>query len=313
MSDFGFVFPGQGSQQPGMLSDLADKFPIIQQTFQEAGDVLGKNLWAITQDNPNNELNDTAITQPVLMAASVAIWRLWGMQGGASPALLSGHSLGEYSALVCAEAISFSDAIKLVHRRGLYMQEAIPAGVGKMTAILGLDAVSIEAACSEAEPHGLVSVANYNSPGQIVIAGEAQAVDQASALCSEAGAKRIIELNVSVPSHCELMKPAADKLKHDLDTTQFQTPRIPIIQNVDAARSESASEIKERLINQLFKPVLWVQCLEVLRQGGCTSLIECGPGKILSGLTKRSEPTISSFSTHDSSSIAIALENFQSD
>ena len=311
MSDFGFVFPGQGSQQPGMLSDLADVFPIIQQTFEEASDVLGKNLWVITQDNPSNQLNDTSITQPVLMAASVAIWRLWHMQGGANPALLSGHSLGEYSALVCAEAISFSDAIKLVHRRGLYMQQAIPAGVGKMAAIIGLDADPIEAACTQAERHGVVSVANYNSPGQIVIAGDAQAVDKASALCSKAGAKRIVELNVSVPSHCKLMKPAADKLRHVLDTTRFQTPRIPIVQNVDAERSETANEIKERLLNQLFNPVLWTQCLAALRKAGCTSLIECGPGKILSGLTKRSEPTISSFVTHDPNSILIALENFQ--
>ncbi|MDG2118872.1 MAG: ACP S-malonyltransferase [Gammaproteobacteria bacterium] len=313
MSDFGFVFPGQGSQHPGMLSDLANKYPIIQQTFIEASDVLGKNLWTIAQDNPNNELNDTSITQPVLMTASVAIWRLWQMQGGLNPALLSGHSLGEYSALVCAEAISFSDAIKLVHQRGLYMQEAVPAGVGKMAAILGLDAVSIETACNQSEQYGVASIANYNSPGQIVIAGDAQAVDKASALCTEAGAKRIVELNVSVPSHCELMKPAADKLKHILDTTLFQTPRIPIVQNVDAERSDSASAIKDRLINQLFKPVLWIQCLAVLRQAGCTSLVECGPGKILSGLTKRSEPTISSLPTHDLTSISIALAHCQDD
>jgi [acyl-carrier-protein] S-malonyltransferase len=191
------------------------------------------------------------------------------------------------------------------------MQQAIPAGVGKMAAIIGLDADPIEAACTQAERHGVVSVANYNSPGQIVIAGDAQAVDKASALCSEAGAKRIVELNVSVPSHCKLMKPAADKLRHVLDATIFQKPRIPIVQNVDAERSETANEIKERLLNQLLNPVLWTQCLAALRKAGCVSLIECGPGKILSGLTKRSEPNISSFVTHDPNSILIALENFQ--
>ena len=312
MSGFGFVFPGQGSQQPGMLSDLATIFPIIRQVFEEASDALEKNLWVIAQDNPDNELNDTSITQPVLMAASVAIWRLWHSQGGANPTLLSGHSLGEYSALVCAETVAFSDAIKLVHQRGLFMQGAIPAGVGKMAAIISLDVETVEAACSQAERHGVVSVANYNSPGQLVIAGDARAVDEASKLCAEAGAKRVIELNVSVPSHCKLMEPAADKLKHVLDTITFQTPRIPIVQNVDAAISDSANEIKDRLVNQLFKPVRWTQCLAVLRQESCTSLVECGPGKVLSGLTKRSEPSISSFATHDPDSISIALENFQS-
>ena len=312
MSGFGFVFPGQGSQQPGMLSDLAIKFPIIQQVFEEASDALGKNLWAIAQKNPNNELNDTSITQPVLMAASVAIWRLWRSQGGANPTLLSGHSLGEYSALVCAEAVAFSDAIKLVHQRGLFMQGAIPVGVGKMTAILSLDVESVEAACSQVENNGVVSVANYNSPSQIVIAGDADAVDEASKLCSEAGAKRVVELNVSVPSHCNLMEPAADELKNVLDTIAFQTPRIPIVQNVDAGISDSADEIKERLISQLFNPVRWTQCLMVLREEGCTSLVECGPGKVLSGLTKRSEPSISSYVTHDPNSISVALENFQS-
>ena len=312
MQKFGFVFPGQGSQKLGMLSELAASAEIVEQTFTEASAALDIDLWEVAQTDPNNRLDQTEITQPALLTASVAIWRLWQAKTAAKPSILAGHSLGEYSALVCAEVLQFEDAVKLVHQRGQFMQSAISAGSGKMAAIVGLDNYKINELCEQAAEDQVVSAANFNSPGQTVIAGDVAAVERAMALCKDAGAKRALPLNVSVPSHCKLMEPAADELKNVLDTIAFQTPRIPIVQNVDAGISDSADEIKERLISQLFNPVRWTQCLMVLREEGCTSLVECGPGKVLSGLTKRSEPSISSYVTHDPNSISVALENFQS-
>lgn len=282
-----FVFPGQGSQAVGMLSDVAEKFPQIKATFDEASAVLGTDLWQLVQEGPAEVLNRTDMTQPALLAASVALWRVWNEQGGATPAYLSGHSLGEYSALVCAGALAFEDAVRLVNKRGLFMQSAVPAGEGAMAAIIGLDDEAIEAACEQAGQGEVVSAVNYNSPGQVVIAGQTEAVNRAIELCKEAGAKRAMPLPVSVPSHCELMKPAAEQLAAELDTITINTPSIPVVQNVTAGIAADADAIKDNLVQQLYRPVLWVDCVNFMSGNGVERMLECGPGKVLSGLNKR--------------------------
>lgn len=282
-----FVFPGQGSQAVGMLSDVAEKFPQIKATFDEASAVLGTDLWQLVQEGPAEVLNRTDMTQPTLLAASVALWRVWNEQGGATPAYLSGHSLGEYSALVCAGALAFEDAVRLVNKRGLFMQSAVPAGEGAMAAIIGLDDEAIEAACEQAGQGEVVSAVNYNSPGQVVIAGQTEAVNRAIELCKEAGAKRAMPLPVSVPSHCELMKPAAEQLAAELDTITINTPSIPVVQNVTAGIAADADAIKDNLVQQLYRPVLWVDCVNFMSSNGVERMLECGPGKVLSGLNKR--------------------------
>ncbi len=282
-----FVFPGQGSQSVGMLADVAEKFPEIKVTFDEASEVLGVDLWALIQEGPAEVLNRTDMTQPALLAASVALWRVWSKQGGASPAFMSGHSLGEYSALVCAGALEFKDAVKLVNKRGLFMQAAVPAGKGAMAAIIGLDDAAIETACAQAEQGEVVSAVNYNSPGQVVIAGQTDAVNRAIDLCKEAGAKRALPLPVSVPSHCALMKPAADQLAAELETITIKAPVIPVVQNVTAAVTTDPETIKANLVQQLYRPVLWVDCVNFMAGNGIERMLECGPGKVLSGLNKR--------------------------
>ena len=282
-----FVFPGQGSQAVGMLANVAEQFPQIKATFDEASEVLGTDLWQLVQEGPAEVLNRTDMTQPVLLAASVALWRVWNEQGGAAPAYMSGHSLGEYSALVCAGALAFKDAVKLVNKRGQFMQAAVPAGEGAMAAIIGLDDAAIEAACAQAEQGGVVSAVNYNSPGQVVIAGQTDAVNRAIDLCKEAGAKRALPLPVSVPSHCALMKPAAEQLAAELETITINMPAIPVVQNVTAAIAADAAEIKANLVQQLYRPVLWVDCVNFMAGNGVERLLECGPGKVLSGLNKR--------------------------
>ncbi|MCV6612614.1 MAG: ACP S-malonyltransferase [Amphritea sp.] len=282
-----FVFPGQGSQHLGMLAELAAEHAIIQETFAEASEVLGYDLWALTQDGPEADLNQTDRTQPALLTAGVALWRLWLQQGGAKPALMAGHSLGEYTALVCAGAIEFKDAVNLVKLRGEFMQQAVPAGTGAMAAILGLADDAIQAACEAAAQGEVVSPVNFNCPGQVVIAGNKEAVERAIEGCKEAGAKRAIPLPVSVPSHCVLMKPAAEQMAEQLKSINVQMPEIPVIQNFTAKTAASADELIENLLAQLYSPVLWTNSVESMVAQGIESTVECGPGKVLSGLNKK--------------------------
>lgn len=284
---FAFVFPGQGSQQVGMLAELAAENPIIQNTFAEASAVLGYDLWELVKNGPEADLNQTDRTQPALLVAGVALWRLWLEKGGMKPAMMAGHSLGEYTALVCSGAIEFSDAVTLVRLRGEYMQQAVPAGAGAMAAILGLADDAILISCEAAQQGQVVSPVNYNCPGQVVIAGEKDAVERAIVACKEAGAKRAIPLPVSVPSHCSLMKPAADKLANALANITISMPEIPVIQNVSAAEPETVEQLASNLLAQLYSPVLWTDSVQAMVDQGIEVTIECGPGKVLSGLNKK--------------------------
>jgi len=307
MQKFGFVFPGQGSQKLGMLGDLAKDHPVIEQTFAEASEVLGIDLWDVAQYDNANNLDQTQITQPVLLSSSIAIWRLWDQQQADKPSILAGHSLGEYSALVCAGVIGFADAVKLVHQRGQFMQSAVTAGTGKMAAIIGLDNYKIIEICEQAAEQQIVSAANFNSTGQTVIAGDADAVERAMALCKEAGAKRALPLNVSVPSHCALMKPAAELLEGELDKITFNSAVIPVVQNATAQINSDPQEIKDNLIKQLYAPVLWVDSIQLMHKAGVPKIIECGPGKVLCGLIRRIESDLSCFGSDDSQSLSSAI------
>ncbi|OCG00993.1 malonyl CoA-acyl carrier protein transacylase [Gilliamella sp. wkB195] len=309
MTKFAMVFPGQGSQAVGMLKDLAENYPIVKSTFDEASQVLGYDLWALVQDGPAEELNKTWQTQPALLASSVAIYRVWQSINGAQPEFMAGHSLGEYSALVCAGVIDFKDAIKLVELRGKLMQEAVPSGTGAMFAIIGLDNDSIRKACDEAAQGQVVAPVNFNSPGQVVIAGNKEAVERAGALCKEAGAKRALPLAVSVPSHCALMKPAADKLAVALNNITFYAPKFAVINNVDVKVETSADKIKTALIAQLYSPVRWTETVEDMAKQGVTMLVEIGPGKVLTGLTKRIVDSLSAYAVNDKASLDVAIEN----
>jgi len=302
-----FVFPGQGSQQVGMLAELAETHPVIKNTFAEASEVLGYDLWDLVQNGPEEDLNQTDKTQPALLASGVALWRLWQEQNGAVPSVVAGHSLGEYTALVCAGAISFADGVNLVKLRGEFMQQAVPAGTGAMAAILGLADDAIEQACKAAEQGDVVSPVNYNCPGQIVIAGEKDAVDRAIANCKEAGAKRAIPLPVSVPSHCALMKPAADKMAAELAKIEIKMPEIDVVQNVTAAIPSSVDELKENLLAQLYSPVLWTKTIQGLVDQGLEATVECGPGKVLSGLNKKVHKPLSVVAINDAAGLEKAL------
>ncbi|ORT50337.1 malonyl CoA-ACP transacylase [Vibrio sp. qd031] len=306
MSNFAIVFPGQGSQTVGMLAELGEQFDVVKQTFAEASEVLGYDLWALVQDGPAEDLNETHRTQPALLASSVAIWRVWQEQGLATPAVIAGHSLGEYSALVCAGVIDFKQAIKLVELRGQLMQEAVPAGVGAMYAIIGLDDESIAKACEDAAQGEVVSPVNYNSPGQVVIAGNKAAVERAGALCKEAGAKRALPLPVSVPSHCALMKPAADKLAVALEAIEFNAPQLDVINNVDVAVETDPAKIKSALVRQLYSPVRWTEGVTKMHEQGVEKLLELGPGKVLTGLTKRIVKALTAAAVNDSASLDAA-------
>ncbi|MBX9385659.1 ACP S-malonyltransferase, partial [Serratia marcescens] len=287
MTQFAFVFPGQGSQTVGMLAELAAQFPIVEETFGEASSALGYDLWQLVQQGPAEELNKTWQTQPALLAASMAIFRVWQQQGGKAPALMAGHSLGEYSALVCAGVLDFKAAIRLVELRGKLMQEAVPEGTGAMYAIIGLDNDAIAKACEESAQGQVVSPVNFNSPGQVVIAGNKEAVERAGAACKAAGAKRALPLPVSVPSHCALMKPAADKLAVALQDITFNAPQVPVVNNVDVRTENDPEAIRSALVRQLYSPVRWTESVEFIAAQGVTSLLEVGPGKVLTGLTKR--------------------------
>lgn len=306
MSNFAIVFPGQGSQAVGMLAELGEQHEVVTQTFAEASDALGYDLWSLVQNGPAEDLNQTFRTQPALLATSVALWRVWQEQGLAQPSVLAGHSLGEYSALVCAGVIDFKEAIKLVELRGQLMQEAVPAGIGAMYAIIGLDNDSIAKACEDAAQGEVVSPVNFNSPGQVVIAGNKDAVERAGALCKEAGAKRALPLPVSVPSHCALMKPAADKLAVALENIEFNTPTLPVINNVDVIAETDPAKIKDALVRQLYGPVRWTEVVENMAEQGVETLYEVGPGKVLTGLTKRIVKSLSAAAVNDAASLEAA-------
>lgn len=308
MSQFAIVFPGQGSQSVGMLAELASEFPVVKETFDEASEALGYDLWNLVQEGPDSELNKTWQTQPALLAASVAIWRVWQQKGGKAPTVLAGHSLGEYSALVCAGVLDFKDAIRLVELRGKLMQDAVPEGTGAMYAIIGLDNESIAKACEESSQGQIVSPVNFNSPGQVVIAGNKEAVERAGAACKAAGAKRALPLSVSVPSHCALMKPAADKLAETLKSMTFKTPLINVINNVDVKSETDGDAIRDALVRQLYNPVRWTETVEQMAAENVVYLLEMGPGKVLTGLTKRIVDTLSAAAVNDPTNLQSALE-----
>lgn len=295
-ASFAFVFPGQGSQSLGMLADIGAQHSQIRDTFAEASDALGYDIWSLVQQGPEEQLNQTDKTQPAILTASIALWRLWEARGGVRPSYVAGHSLGEYSALVAANALAFTDAVRLVERRGQLMQEAVPAGEGAMAAILGLEDADIVNACAEAAQGDVVSAVNYNAPGQVVIAGNAAAVMRAVELCKARGAKRAVPLPVSVPSHCELMRPAAERFAEAVNAIQWQQPSIPVVQNVNAGVSADLAALKQNLLAQLYSPVRWVESVQLLADKGVTQLVECGPGKVLAGLNKRCVKGIETYS-----------------
>lgn len=302
-----FVFPGQGSQAVGMLAELATAHAEVKATFDEASAGAGRDLWALSQQGPEEELNRTENTQPALLAASVAAWRVWQSMNGAMPAMLSGHSLGEYSALVCAGALSLHDAAGLVAERGRLMQQAVPAGVGAMAAIIGGDDDQIAQVCADVAQGEIVAPANFNSPGQLVIAGHAAAVDRAIARLAELGVKKAIRLAVSVPSHSMLMREAADRLGERMGAVAWSEPRIPVVQNADAQVHQGVDAIREALQRQLYLPVRWTQCVQALGAAGITRVVECGPGKVLSGLVKRIDKAIEARPIGTSDDLAAAL------
>jgi [acyl-carrier-protein] S-malonyltransferase len=290
-----------------MLSDLATAYPVVGQTFQEASDALGYDLWSVVQNGPDTELNQTHITQPALLAAGIAVWRVWQEKGGAKPAVMAGHSLGEYTALVAAGALNFADGIALVAERGKYMQEAVPAGEGAMAAILGLDDDKVREICETAAQGEVVSAVNFNSPGQVVIAGATAAVDRACDLAKEVGAKRALKLAVSAPSHCALMQPAADRLAEKLAGIEISSPAIPVINNVDVATATDADAIRDALVRQLHSPVRWVETVQKMAADGVEQLIECGPGKVLVGLNKRIDKSMVASAIFDTATLDVAL------
>ncbi|WP_444890155.1 ACP S-malonyltransferase [Microbulbifer sp. DLAB2-AA] len=282
-----FVFPGQGSQKIGMLSEIAQEAPGIQSTFAEASEVLGYDLWDLCQNGEQEAINLTQRTQPLLLASSVALYRHWRARGGAMPARMAGHSLGEWSALVCSGVLAFKDAVHLVRERGRLMQEAVPVGTGAMAAVIGLDDGVVGELCAKAAQGEVVAAVNYNSPGQIVIAGNGAAVERAIDACKAAGAKRAMPLPVSAPFHTELMRPAAEKLAPQIEAAEFSAPQIPVVHNVHAETESDPAKIKALMIEQIYSPVRWTACAQKLINDGASQLVECGPGKVLAGLIKR--------------------------
>ncbi|WP_458526384.1 ACP S-malonyltransferase [Onishia taeanensis] len=302
------VFPGQGSQQVGMMRELAERYSVVRTTFEEASDALGYDLWHVVQEGPAETLDATACTQPALLTASVAIWRVWQELEGPRPGAMAGHSLGEYSAMVCAGVLPFAEGVRLVKLRGEAMQEAVPVGTGGMAAILGLADEAVEQACREAAQGEVVAAVNYNAPGQVVIAGGKAAVERAIALCQQAGAKRALPLPVSVPSHCDLMRPAADRLASAMADIDMRPPRYTVMQNVDAQAHADVDTLRTRLVEQLYQPVRWTSCIETMAGQGAEVFIECGPGKVLTGLGKRINRSIKGLAVNDPDSLESALE-----
>lgn len=311
MSDnnLAFVFPGQGSQKVGMLAAAHQRFDAVKETFAEASDVLGYDMWDLIQNGEQEALNLTETTQPVLLTSSVALWRAWLARGGAQPAVMAGHSLGEFSALVCAGALTFSDAVTLVKQRGAFMQAAVPVGVGAMAAIIGLDDEAINSICEKtsAGPDGIVAAVNFNSPGQVVIAGHAGTVELAIAALKEAGAKRALPLPVSAPFHTELMKPAGAKLAEAISGIEVSTPAIPVVHNVHAQTETDPEKIAALLVEQISSPVQWTGCVQAMINLGAQQMVECGPGKVLSGLNRRIDSSLAGFSIENPESLDKSL------
>ncbi|MGA9851555.1 MAG: ACP S-malonyltransferase [Gammaproteobacteria bacterium] len=303
---FAMVFPGQGSQVVGMLMAFSE-YPEIKQSFGEASKVLDYDLWALTQQGPDDRLNATERTQPALLTAGVALWRVWQGRHGSIPAYMAGHSLGEYTALVCSGVIEFKTAVKLVEFRGQAMQQAVPPGIGTMAAILGLEDGAVRNACAEAAHGQVVEAVNFNAPGQVVIAGSKAAVERAIEACLARGAKRAIALPVSVPSHCALMKPAAEQLAAWLTGIKLARPAIPVIHNVDVTTHTEPDAIKRVLKDQLHNPVRWVETIQFLAHQGVTRFVELGPGRVLAGLIKRIDKSLETYSVYDPQTLEAAL------
>ncbi len=280
-----FVFPGQGAQRVGMGSDFLETDTAVRERFEEANDALGFDLARIVLEGPASRLVETEVTQPALLTVGVALWQVWRARGGAMPALMAGHSLGEYTAFTAAGSIAFADAVRLVNARGRFMQEAVPVGEGAMAAILGLDDDAVAACCEQVD--GVAQPANLNAPGQVVISGSATAVKAAAAACSEAGARRAVMLDVSAPFHCRLMRPAADRFRAVLDAVDFRAPDVPVVHNLDATMSTDAATIRQKLMRQIYSPVRWTDCVTTIRSHGVDRLLECGPGNVLAGLARR--------------------------
>lgn len=310
-SSLAFVFPGQGSQKIGMLADIAAQYDVIKQTFHEASDALGYDMWDLVQNGQQEEINLTEKTQPILLTASVALWRLWQAQGGAQPSVMAGHSLGEFTALVCAQSLAFADAVRLVRARGQFMQTAVPVGVGAMAAIIGLDDEIINQICLEAAQGECVQAVNYNSPGQVVIAGKAEAVERAIEKLKAAGAKRALPLPVSAPFHTDLMRPAGEKLAQALQDIAIARPVVPVVHNVHAQTEEAPEKIRALLIEQIYSPVKWVACVQTMLEKGIETTVECGPGKVLSGLNKRIHKSLNCVAIEDKQAFLDALANIK--
>jgi len=302
------VFPGQGSQKVGMLAGYADS-ELLQTTFAEASEVLGYDAWEAVKEGPQEKLNLTEITQPLLLTSSIFLWRTWKEKNGSTPAYMAGHSLGEWTALVASGAVDFQDAIALVRLRGRYMQEAVSPGEGAMAAIIGLEDKIVENICREVSDEGVVAPVNYNSPGQLVIAGSAKAVSVAIAACKEASAKKAMQLAVSAPFHTSLMKPAADRLSGEINTTLFRAPKIPVVHNISAKTETDPENIKKIMVDQISNPVRWVSCIRFMLANGIEQMVECGPGKVLCGLNRRIDKGISSFATELPGVLASTLES----
>ena len=301
-----FVFPGQGSQSVGMLNALADAHPIVKETFAEASVALGYDLWTIVANGPEDKLNQTEITQPAMLTAGIAVWRVWQAGGGMPPVVMAGHSLGEYTALCAASAIEFKDAVRLVADRGRFMQEAVPAGQGGMAAIIGLDDVQVQTLCTQAAQGEVLSPVNFNSPGQVVIAGNAAAVARAVEQAKGAGAKLAKLLPVSVPSHCALMHPAAERMRARLLQMKIETPRIPVLHNAQVRAEKDADAIRAALVSQVESPVRWVEIVQTMAADGVDKLIECGPGRVLTGLNKRINKQTQTLPVYDPETMQLA-------
>lgn len=301
-------FPGQGSQSVGMLATLAVAYPGVRQTFEEASDALGRDLWQLVSQGPQDDLDRTENTQPAMLAAGIAVWRIWRQSGGSPATLMAGHSLGEYAALVAADAIPFADAMRLAAARASFMQEAVPAGEGAMAAVLGLTDEEAVALCARHAAGEILAAVNFNAPGQTVIAGTAAAVARASAAAREAGAKRVLPLPVSVPSHCELMRPAALRLAERLADAPLSLPLVPVIHNASVAAAASIDALRELLIQQLYSPVRWIETVRFATRQGIVAAIECGPGKVLTGLNKRIDDKLKTLPVFDPETLDAALE-----
>jgi [acyl-carrier-protein] S-malonyltransferase len=301
-------FPGQGSQTVGMLDALAQTHPVVQETFGEASEALGRDLWALVSQGPKESLDQTENTQPAMLAAGVAVWRVWGAAGGACAAVMAGHSLGEYAALVAAGALSLADGVRLAADRARFMQEAVPAGEGAMAAVLGLDDAQVSALCAEQARGEVLEAVNFNAPGQVVIAGTAAAVGRAVEASKAAGARRALVLPVSVPSHCALMCPAAERLAARLAEVDLRIPLTPVLHNVDVTAADDPAGIRERLVAQLYRPVRWVETVQAVGETGITLGLECGPGKVITGLNKRIDKNLTTLPVFDPESLGKALE-----